>query len=111
MPAAFDPRPPVRAARAGGLPAPRDPLGRDALQAFEAYFAAEQANLEALGQSVDEDPEVAAFHGQMLSSQRRNLAELSFRVASMLPDTAIWREAGRTGTFEVPLQPHVYGNC
>ncbi len=74
-------RPPVPGA---GAP-PRGLLGRDLLQAFEAYFAAEEANLEALARWAD-DPEFGPFYREVLPEQRRSLALLSFQVASMLPD-------------------------
>ena len=81
---------PVRPARAL---APRDVLGRDSLRAFETYFANEQSNLDALASAVGQHPEFGEFYTEMLASQRRSLAELSFRVASLLPDPAPPRRA------------------
>lgn len=65
----------------------RPALGEDLLRAFDTYFANEQANLEALGTSADEHPEFLAFYQERLTAQRRSLAELSFRVASLLPES------------------------
>ena len=55
--AAHSPPRPYRSARAEAAPASREALGRDLLRAFEAYFAAEQANLDALGAAADRRPE------------------------------------------------------
>ncbi len=93
MAADIQPRSSARPVRPARVRAPRDVLGRDSLRAFDTYFANEQSNLDALASAVEEHPEFGEFYTEMLASQRRSLAELSFRIASLLPDPAPPRRA------------------
>ncbi|MFA7250177.1 MAG: hypothetical protein WC273_11160 [Dehalococcoidia bacterium] len=87
MPAEIHPDFAGRPTRGGAaVPVPPGALGRDLLRAFEAYFAAEQANLESLGRASEREPEFGGFYRDMLTEQRRSLSALAFQIASMLPD-------------------------
>lgn len=88
MAADSTPRTPLRPATAERRPAARLALGGDSLRAFDTYFAAEQANLDRLEAAATARPEFREFFEDMQTAQRRSLAELSFHVASMLPEHA-----------------------